>query len=302
MTRLPLAHVSDLLNEVSLAFPKLLNDSHVLCRSKDMSFCDALKKPTVAIVGTRHPTPYGERSCRRIIGELSRYDVNVVSGGAMGVDRIVHEECLKRGVSNQAWVVGPVASPSPQSQSRVFSALEARTGCAVLTPEILEPQKGDRVLKYFWILRNYWLVACAKYLIVIEALEKSGTWSTLEAALTFGVETFSLPGPIDSPQSVGTNAMITRGCARAFEMKDFLTNSLLVPRPGNSYNLVKRRGGPIGPETATGVAQTTQMTEVVADKIDAKVLVGSDEGAKQLDKVLTEEGWGWGAGKAFRKE
>jgi predicted Rossmann fold nucleotide-binding protein DprA/Smf involved in DNA uptake len=101
---------------------------------------------------------------------------------------------------------------------------------------VLEPSLKRDIAKYFWVLRNYWLVAASDAVVVVEASASSGTWWTVEAAQELGVPVFALPGPVDTPQSKGTNAMISDGYASSLNHFEVLTNCLLVDFVKDSYN------------------------------------------------------------------
>lgn len=229
---LPWNQLSERLSVRVLHHPALLQAKKILLRSRHLQ--DALFRaqgPSVAIIGTRRPTDYGKAFVAKLIEQLSMSypNLNILSGGAMGIDTEAHVQALRFGMSSQAWVVGPVDHPNPRTHARLFQRLVETPGCAVLTTDTLEPRLMGRTLRpYDWLKRNAWLAASADAIVVVEATIRSGTQSTVDSASQLGVPVFILPGPIFSPQSQGTNLMISMGCGRVVESIEFLIESLLV--------------------------------------------------------------------------
>ncbi len=217
--------------------PSLLRAERVFFRGKLSQYNPQL--PTIAIVGSRKPTSYGIRFVHEFLSELRGLPWNIVSGGAFGIDHEVHKTALSFGLKTQAWVVGPIAKPSPQSHRTLFENIINTDGCGILVPECLEPSAGSGPVKSHWIQRNQWLVASCDALVVVEASIPSGTWSSAKAAATFGITNYLLPGSIFSPQSQGINEMISAGYGLPILSIDKLVKTLVVDFCASSYNIDK---------------------------------------------------------------
>jgi DNA protecting protein DprA len=218
-------------------YPSYFSHPYLLRRAK-YGDSNSQRSPSLAIVGTRRPSDYGLRQTARLVRELA-YESNKIqinSGGALGIDGAAHRAALNHGLRTQAWLVGPISRPSPQYHSRLFAEILGSRGGALWVPEVLEPSGGE-IFKSFWVLRNYWLVAASDAVLVVEASESSGTWWTVKAASEMGVPVFALPGPVDTPQSKGTNQMIAMGYAHPVACVENLTKCLLVDFVKDSYNL-----------------------------------------------------------------
>jgi DNA processing protein len=209
------------------------------------------EKPSIAIIGTRYPTSYGVGFVRdfldawvQLIPQGIRDDILIFSGGAHGIDLEVHKACLQRRLPTWAWVVGPILYPNPRSQRAIFSSLERQPHSGLLTPFVLEPPPrglaASRPLRSYWLERNRWLVASVDAVVVVEANEKSGTWSSVRVAQEFGIPVFALGGPYNSRQSGGTNQMISSGYAHPILSVGKLVESLVVEMRASPYN--KGRG------------------------------------------------------------
>jgi predicted Rossmann fold nucleotide-binding protein DprA/Smf involved in DNA uptake len=203
--------------------------------------------PSFGVIGSRYPTSYGLRFVKEFltcwaarVPEPVRSKILVYSGGALGIDLAVHEECLRWGIPTWAWVVGPIEKPSPRSREAVFHSLEKGGRSGLLTPSNLEPPpKGNglaKPAKSYWLERNRWLVSSCDAIVVVEANEKSGTWSSVRIAHELGIPVYALAGPYFAPQSSGTNLMISNGYAHPIISVGKLVETLVVDTFGNPYN------------------------------------------------------------------
>lgn len=219
--------------------------------SKAINFEDeALIK--IAIVGTRRPTSYGLRFISNFVEELSKRSFCesssgtllkpvIVSGGALGVDAWAHECALKYGLATESWVVGPIENPNPRSHKHLYEKIVCAGG-AIYCPSTLQPQKGQSPHKSDWVVRNAFLVARSSVVVVAEAQDRSGTWSSVRWASKLGIPVFALPGSIDSSASQGTNSMISGGYAHPIQSAVKLIDDLVVWGIMPPYNIDKGEG------------------------------------------------------------
>ncbi len=176
----------------------------------------------VAIVGSRHATPYGIRVARTLAEELSLLGFTIVSGMARGIDRVAHEGALAAGGRTLA-VLGcglDIAYPSDHTDLR---AQVAAAG-AVLT----ELPLGSPPLAAHFPRRNRILSGLSLGVVVVEAAEGSGSLITAKLAAEQGREVFAVPGPIDTPTSRGTHALLKQGAKLTETVDDILEE--LVPQ------------------------------------------------------------------------
>lgn len=188
-----------------------------------------LDAPVVAVVGTRRATAYGLRITRELVGALSRGGACVVSGMALGIDACAHRAALDVGGRTTA-VLGTGADvPYP----RAHVALHAEIGARGLVLSELPP--GAHSHGGSFPMRNRIIAALAKVTIIVEAPIKSGALITARHALDLGRDVAVVPGPIDSPQSQGTNELLRDGAHPITCVADALTLAGLESQP---------RGGP----------------------------------------------------------
>lgn len=168
----------------------------------------------ISIIGTRNPTPYGEEVCKNISKELSFNGVNIVSGGARGIDILSHKICLEnKGVP--ICVLGSgLLNYYPKENSTYFDQI-SKNGCLISEYDLYA--NPDR---YNFPARNRIISALGDGLIVVEAKEKSGTMITVKYALDYGKDIAAVPGPIFWEKSTGCNKLIKDGAYIISDIKD----------------------------------------------------------------------------------
>lgn len=159
----------------------------------------------VAIVGTRNATSYGERVADSLGCAFAAAGVPVVSGLARGIDAAAHRGALRAGGCTIAVQGTGVDVPYPTGH-RALHASIAASGLV-----LAEQKPGSRAHPGSFPLRNRIIAALARLVIVVEAPHKSGAMNTVEQALGLGRAVAAVPGPIDSPQSAGTNWLLGAG-------------------------------------------------------------------------------------------
>ena len=215
----------ELVTNVDDRYPDSLRDLHyaapVLWSRGDWS---TLRQPIVAVVGTRRATSYGRRVTEEIVGALARGGATIVSGMALGIDAIAHVAALGANAPTVA-VLGTGADvPYP----RGHTALHREIGNRGLILSELPP--GARSDRGSFPRRNRIIAALASLTIVIEAPERSGALITSRHALDLGRDVAAVPGPIDSPQSYGTNELLREGAHVISTVDEALRLAGIAPR------------------------------------------------------------------------
>ncbi len=165
-----------------------------------------LSAPSVAVVGSRRATPYGLAVARTVATVAAQSGIAVVSGGARGCDRAGGEAALDEGGVHIAVMGCGADVVYPRSSARLIERTLTSGGAVVsLSPWGAQPRR------YAFPRRNRVIAALSRALFVTEAGMPSGTFSTAEAAMEIGREVLAVPGSILSPQSRGTNYLITVG-------------------------------------------------------------------------------------------
>jgi DNA processing protein len=185
-----------------------------------------LKPPVVSIVGTRKATVYGERVTREIAGSLARAGACIVSGMARGIDGIAHIAALEAHGRTVA-VLGTGVDIAYPAGHRPLHARIREQGL-LLSEELPGAHAGPGSFPR----RNRLIAALASVTIVVEAGVKSGAMSTVTHALELGRTVAAVPGPIDAPQSAGTNSLIRDGATVIADIADALQLVGLTPSIG----------------------------------------------------------------------
>ena len=176
------------------------------------------KLATVAIVGSRHNTRYGEEVAYRLAYELGRHGVVVVSGLAYGIDTIAHQGCLDGGGITVAVLGTAIDDIYPKSHEAVARRIIEQDGAI-----ISEYAPGTRPFpKTSFLERNRLISGLSDIVVVAEAAERSGSLNTATHALEQGKTVFAVPGNITSPYSQGCNKLIKQGAIPYTEPDDIL--------------------------------------------------------------------------------
>lgn len=193
-----------------------------------------LARRSVAIVGSRRSTAYGRRTTEELAGALARAGVVVVSGMALGIDGAAHRGCLAAGGATVAVLGSGPDVLSPSSNAGLGRQI-LRTGLVV--SEFLP---GDPPRAHHFPRRNRVLAALADAVVVVEAAARSGALITVGHALDLGRDVFAVPGPLGTPSSQGSNALIRDGAGMITSVSEFVAE-IVGDEPGGP------EGGPLEP-------------------------------------------------------
>ncbi|MEO8333840.1 MAG: DNA-processing protein DprA [bacterium] len=176
-----------------------------------------LDRPTVAIVGTRRATAYAERVTRALARSLARAGACVVSGLARGVDAAAHNGALD--------VDGATCAVLGTGLDVVYPAAHASLQAEIASRGLLlsELEPTNAAHRGSFPNRNRIIAAVASVTIVVEAGVKSGALITSSRAFELGRTVAALPGPIDVPQSLGSNELLRDGAQVIASFADALS-------------------------------------------------------------------------------
>jgi DNA processing protein len=177
----------------------------------------ALTRPTVAVVGTRSATHYGEDVAADLGRALARAGVAVLSGLALGIDAAAHRGALAAAEAPPIGVVGSgLDVVYPPRHARLWERVA--TAGALLS----EAPLGAAPEAWRFPARNRIIAAIAHVVVVVECHRRGGALHTVEAAVERGRPVMAVPGAVRSPASEGTNALLADGCQPARDVDDVL--------------------------------------------------------------------------------
>jgi DNA processing protein len=159
---------------------------------------------SVAMVGARAATEYGEWVARDLAGRLAERDFVVVSGGAHGIDAAAHRGALGAGGDTVLVSAGGLDRPYPPANDALFERVAA---CGLLVSE--SPPGADPRRRRF-LTRNRLIAALGTGTLVVEAAARSGAMNTAAHCTGLGRPLMAVPGPVTSDRSAGCHRLIAR--------------------------------------------------------------------------------------------
>lgn len=181
----------------------------------------------MAIVGTRHATPYGIDFVKRLIGELKDIltaPVTIVSGLALGIDAAAHSAAIRAGIPTIG-VLGHGFNTLYPSQNRAMAAEIARGKGALIT----EYLSSDPIHKGNFIARNRIIAALCDCTVVAESATKGGALITARLASGYDRDVFAVPGRTSDRYSAGCNDLIARNVAALVRNGTDIANAMNWP-------------------------------------------------------------------------
>lgn len=158
--------------------------------------------PTVALVGARASTAYGEGVAADLAADLAAAGVTVVSGAAYGIDGACHRAALSAGGTTVAFLAGGVDRPYPRGHEGLLAHIAATGAVWSETP------CGTAPTKWRFLSRNRLIAAMADAVVVVEAGWRSGSLNTAAHAATLGRALGAVPGPVTSAASAGCHRVL----------------------------------------------------------------------------------------------
>jgi DNA processing protein len=167
---------------------------------------ELLARHSVAIVGTRRPTPYGAQMAERLARDLAERGLMIASGLARGIDFCAHQGALA--VSNGATigVLGcGIDIVYPKENRKLFAQMIDRGAIITEFPIGAFPAPQN------FPMRNRVIAGLALGVVVVEGAQYSGSLITARLAMEFGREVYGVPGNATQPASFGPNLLIKQG-------------------------------------------------------------------------------------------
>jgi DNA processing protein len=176
---------------------------------------------SIAVVGSRNPTPQGATNARSFARALGEAGLPVVSGLALGVDGAAHQGALDAaGDAPRLATVAVVGT----GLDRVYPARHRDLAHRITLQGLIvsELPLGTPPLTQNFPKRNRLIAGLARGTLVVEAALQSGSLITARLASEQGKEVFAIPGSIHSPQSRGCHALIRQGAKLVESVNDIL--------------------------------------------------------------------------------
>lgn len=167
-------------------------------------------KQGIAVIGTRHPSIYGQEMAEKFGHDLAAEGITVVSGLARGIDTAAHKGALRRG-RTIAVIGSGLADIYPRENAALAKAIAAQGALISEFPMTTPPDRQN------FPQRNRIVSGMTMGTVLIEAPQKSGAMITMEKGLSQGRNLFALPGRVDSENFQGNHLLIKTGQAQLVE-------------------------------------------------------------------------------------
>jgi len=233
--------------------------------------------PVIAAVGTRKASPYGLNVSKRIGGQLARCGAIVVSGMAEGNDAAAASGALSAGGTVVGVLGCGVDVVYPACNRGLFADVE-RHGCL-----ISEFPPGTEPFKWNFPRRNRIMSGLANGVVVVEAPERSGALITARQAADQGRDVFVVPGNVDVPTCVGSNALMREGAIPVRNGWDVVSEYL------NLYpDKIRRDQSFVRPAGFLGEEKMEQKVAQTPKKPGKTVETAEDAKKDKIDKQQTQ--------------
>jgi DNA processing protein len=167
---------------------------------------EVLAQPGIAMVGTRHPTPYGSGMAERLSTDLAARGLVIISGMARGIDTASHRGAIAAKGKTVAVLGTGIDVMYPKENTRLAEQIVALGGAL-----ISEFPVGTFPAPQNFPIRNRIISGMSAGVLVVEAAEYSGTRITSRCALEQNRDVYAVPGNVTNKNSWGPNTLIKQG-------------------------------------------------------------------------------------------
>ncbi len=177
---------------------------------------ELLLSPSIAIVGSRASTTYGQRVSYSLAKDLAGESYTVTSGLALGIDSHAHQGALSAEGKTIAVLGCGLDIQYPRQNKKLHGQIRSN---GLLVSEYT---LGTRPEGYRFPARNRIISGMSEGVVVVEAAKRSGSLITAQLALDEGREVFAVPGPVDSYKSIGAHWLLQQGAKLVQNVDDVL--------------------------------------------------------------------------------
>ena len=167
---------------------------------------DVLAQPGIAMVGTRHPTPYGSGMAERLSTDLATRGLVIISGMARGIDTMSHRGAIAAKGKTVAVLGTGIDVMYPKENTRLAEQIVALGGALITEFPVGTPPTPQN-----FPIRNRIISGMSAGVLVVEAAEYSGTRITSRLALEQNRDVYAVPGNVTNKNSWGPNTLIKQG-------------------------------------------------------------------------------------------
>ncbi|MEP6843430.1 MAG: DNA-processing protein DprA [Pseudolysinimonas sp.] len=259
---------------------------------------------SVAIVGARAATGYGEHVTVEASSGLVDRGFTIVSGAAYGIDGIAHRAALASAGSTVAFLAGGVDRFYPAGHEALLTRIVER---GVVVSEV---PPGTAPTRWRFLQRNRLIAAASQATVVVEAGWRSGSLNTANHAATLGRPVGAVPGPVTSAASAGCHKLLRDTPAicvtNADEMAELVPPAFDSPLPVSAESPAGRNERPRSASPAIDPTGTrVRLLDALSDRSGRSATriaelsglapdrVRAELGLLELEGVVREMPGGW---------
>lgn len=182
----------------------------------------------IAVIGSRTNTKYGEKMCQKFVKGLVEYNINIISGLALGIDSIAHTTCLKNSGKTIAVLPSGLSNIYPSKHKELAETIIKNGGTV-----ISEYENNIKADSKKFLERNRIVAGLSEGTLVVEGGSRSGTSVTARYTIEEGKPVFCIPSNLDSIKGITPNILIQTGSNLVTDANDILNFY-------KDFNFVKR--------------------------------------------------------------
>ena len=167
---------------------------------------ELLKQNCIAIIGSRSCTKNGENLTKKFASELSGQGLTIVSGMAKGIDAIAHRKTIDENGKTIAVLGSGLNYIFPKENEELYYDI-LKSGGLIISEYSPNVEPNSKM----FLERNRIVSGISIGILVIEAMDRSGTSVTARLATQQGRKVFVLPHEIEDIHGKGTNKLIRKG-------------------------------------------------------------------------------------------
>ncbi len=176
---------------------------------------EVLGRHSLAIVGTRRPTPYGNQMAERLGRDLAGRGLVIVSGLARGIDSSAHKGAVAAPRGAAVGVLGTgIDVIYPKENKKLFAQVEQRGAIITELPLGFYPAPEN------FPIRNRIVAGMTLGVVVVEGAQYSGSLISARLAMEFNREVYGVPGNVTQPASFAPNQLIKQGAKLVMSWED----------------------------------------------------------------------------------
>jgi DNA processing protein len=174
-----------------------------------------LDKPGIAVVGSRDCSEYGKRMCKYFTEKLVDYNLNIISGMAVGIDAVAHNTAIDNLGNTVAVLPSGFNKVYPKENLNLYKKIIEAGGTVVS-----EYQENVEADKSKFVKRNRIVSGLAIGTLVVEGAYRSGSRVTARLAKEQGKPVFCIPNSLENKNYYASNYLIKKGAYLVTSEKD----------------------------------------------------------------------------------